>query len=60
MLVVHGSQWKAMGSMMLILSLVLGTVLSELLKIEEGLERLGTWLKEKTGNQGDTSLSMPL
>ena len=25
------------------------------MKIEEGFERLGTWLKEKTGNQGDTS-----
>ena len=43
------------GSMMLILSLVIGTVIGELLKIEEGFERLGTWLKEKTGNQGDTS-----
>ena len=41
--------------MMLILSLVIGTVIGELLKIEEGFERLGTWLKEKTGNQGDTS-----
>lgn len=55
MLVVHGSHVESHGSMMLILSLVLGTVLGELLKIEEGLERLGTWLKEKTGNQGDTS-----
>ena len=40
--------------MMLILSLVIGTIIGELLKIEEGFERLGTWLKEKTGNQGDT------
>ena len=55
MLVVHGSHVESHGSMMLILSLVLGTVLGELLKIEEGLEHLGTWLKEKTGNQGDTS-----
>ena len=53
--VVHGSHVESHGSMMLILSLVLGTVLGELLKIEEGFERLGTWLKEKTGNQGDTS-----
>ena len=55
MLVVLGSHVESHGSMMLILSLVLGTVLGELLKIEEGLEHLGTWLKEKTGNQGDTS-----
>lgn len=51
MLVVHGSHVESHGSMMLILSLVIG----ELLKIEEGFERLGTWLKEKTGNQGDSS-----
>lgn len=54
MLVVHGSHVESHGSMMLILSLVIGTVIGELLKIEEGFERLGTWLKEKTGNQGDT------
>jgi len=55
MLVVHGSLVESHGSLMLILSLVIGTVIGELLKIEEGFERLGTWLKEKTGNQGDTS-----
>mgnify|MGYP000081644688 FL=1 len=55
MLVVHRSHVESHGSMMLILSLVIGTVIGELLKIEEGFERLGTWLKEKTGNQGDTS-----
>ena len=55
MLVVHGSHVESHGSMMLILSLVLGTVLGELLKIEEGLESFGNWLKERTGNQGDTS-----
>lgn len=55
MLVVHGSHVESHGSMMLILSLVIGTVIGELLKIEEGFERLGNWLKEKTGNQGDTS-----
>ena len=55
MLVVPGSHVESHGSMMLILRLVIGTVIGELLKIEEGFERLGTWLKEKTGNQGDTS-----
>ena len=55
MLVVHGSHVESHGSMMLILSLVIGTVIGEFLKIEEDFERLGTWLKEKTGNQGDTS-----
>lgn len=56
MLVVHGSHVESHGSMMLILSLVIGTVIGELLKIEEGFERLGTWLKEKTGNQGGYQL----
>ena len=55
MLVVHGRHVESHGSMMLILSLVIGTVIGELLKIEEGFERLGSWLKEKTGNQGDSS-----
>ena len=55
MLVVRGSHVESHGSMMLILSLVIGNVIGELLKIEEGFERLGTWLKEKTGNQGDSS-----
>ena len=55
MLVVRGSHVESHGSMMLILSLVIGTIIGELLKIEEGFERLGSWLKEKTGNQGDTS-----
>lgn len=41
MLVVHGSHVESHGSMMLILSLVIGTVIGELLKIEEGFERLG-------------------
>ena len=40
MLVVHGSHVESHGSMMLILSLVIGTVIGELLKIEEGFERL--------------------
>ena len=55
MLVVNGSHVESHGSMMLILSLVIGTVIGGLLKIEEGFERLGSWLKEKTGNQGDSS-----
>ena len=39
MLVVHGSHVESHGSMMLILSLVIGTVIGELLKIEEGFDR---------------------
>lgn len=41
------------GSMMMLLSLILGTVLGELLRLEDRLERFGEWLKKKTGNARD-------
>ncbi len=40
-------------SMLVVLCLALGTVIGELLGIEKGFERLGQWLKRKTGNSGD-------
>ncbi|MBE5999245.1 MAG: DUF554 domain-containing protein [Sarcina sp.] len=40
-------------SMFIVLCLALGTVLGELLHIEEGFERFGTWLKIRTGNAKD-------
>lgn len=43
------------GTMMMIISLVIGTVIGELLHIEDGLEHFGEWLKEKTGNSKDNS-----
>ena len=41
------------GSMMVIGSFVLGSLLGEWLNIEHHLERFGSWLKAKTGSSGD-------
>lgn len=41
------------NSMLLILCLALGALIGELLRIEERFERLGIWLREKTGNAKD-------
>lgn len=43
------------GSMLIVISLALGTLLGELLRIEDGFERFGKWLKVKTGNGEDKS-----
>lgn len=40
-------------SMLVVLCLAIGTVIGELLKIEDKFERFGEWLKKKTGNSGD-------
>lgn len=32
-----------------------GTIIGELIGIEQGFERFGEWLKRKTGNSGDAS-----
>ena len=39
--------------MLVVLCLALGTVLGELLGIEDAFERFGEWLKKRTGNEGD-------
>ena len=41
------------GTMLIIGCLALGTLIGELINIEEGFERFGRWLKEKTGNAKD-------
>lgn len=40
-------------SMFIVLCLAIGTVIGELLRIEDGFEHFGTWLKFKTGNAKD-------
>ncbi len=40
-------------SMMMIISIVLGTLIGELLKIDQGIEKFGEWLKVKTKSEGD-------
>lgn len=41
------------GTMLIVGSLALGTLLGELLNIEKAFERFGGWLKQKTGNAKD-------
>ncbi len=41
------------GALMMIISLVAGTLSGELIKIEKGLDRFGEWLKRKTGASDD-------
>lgn len=38
----------------MIVSLVLGTLIGEILDLEKGIERFGIWLKQKSGSQKDS------
>lgn len=40
-------------SMLLVLSLAIGTIIGELIGIEDGFERFGQWLKIRSGNSKD-------
>lgn len=42
------------GTLMAVASMAIGSVLGELLNIQSGLERFGTWLKNQTGNANDS------
>ena len=42
------------GKSMQVLTLALGTIIGELCGIEKGFEHFGEWLKNKTGNSGDS------
>ena len=55
MLKVDGSEISSGRSMLVVLCLALGTMIGELIGIENGFERFGEWLKKKTGNGGDGS-----
>ena len=53
MLQIDGGRLVSGKLMLVVLCLAIGTVFGELLGIENGFERFGEWLKEKTGNGGD-------
>lgn len=55
MLKIKGSELSSGKSMLVVLCLALGTVIGELIGIENGFERFGQWLKKKTGNGDDAS-----
>ncbi len=46
---------ETQGSMVLIGSFALGSLIGEILNLEQGLERFGLWLREKSGNSDDTN-----
>lgn len=54
MLNIDGDKLASSKSMLVVLCLTIGTVIGELIGIENGFERFGEWLKFKTGNGGDT------
>ena len=54
MLTVEDGVVTASGSILVVICLALGTLTGELLRIEEGLERFGLWLKQKSGNSSDS------
>ena len=53
MLKVEGAALTGTGTMLLVGCLALGALVGELLNIEAGFEKFGSWLKAKTGNAGD-------
>lgn len=55
MLQIDGASLTSGRSILVVLCLALGTVIGELLGIENCFERFGEWLKGRTGNVGDAS-----
>lgn len=53
MLSIEGTGLVSGKSMLVVLTLAIGTLIGEILKIERGFERFGEWLKVKTGNSKD-------
>ena len=53
MLLVNGGKLESSKTMVLIGSMAAGAVIGELLNLEGALERLGEWLKKKTGSESD-------
>ena len=53
MLKVDNSKITSGKSMLVVLCIAIGTIIGELLHIEDKFEQFGEWLKQKTGNGGD-------
>ncbi len=53
MLKVENNVLTSGRSMLIVICIVLGTIIGELIGIENGFERFGEWLKVKTGNAKD-------
>ena len=55
MLKIKSSQISSGRSMLVVLCLAVGTIIGELIGIENGFEHFGQWLKKKSGNGEDAS-----
>lgn len=55
MLTVTDGQLTSGGTAMMVISLAVGTVVGELADLDGRFERLGTWLRDRTGSSGDAS-----
>ena len=53
MLVVENGSITSQGTMMMLLSLIIGAIIGEAINIQGAVERLGDWLKEKSGSRTD-------
>lgn len=53
MLTVEGTKVTGGGAMLIIGCIALGSLIGELLNLEDGIEHFGQWLKIKTGNARD-------
>ncbi len=53
MMAIDGKNLVSGKSMLVVLCIVFGTIIGELIGIENGFERFGEWLKVKSGNSGD-------
>ena len=53
MLKIDGGNIVSGKAMLVVLCLALGTVIGEMIGIENGFERFGEWLKVRSGNSGD-------
>ncbi len=53
MLSIYGDTLASGRSMLVVLCLAIGTIIGELIGIENGFESLGQWLREKSGNGSD-------
>lgn len=53
MLTAEGGSISSGHAMLLVIALTVGGLIGEIINIELGFERLGEWLRKKTGSEGD-------
>lgn len=53
-LVIHHNQISTTGTIMATISLALGTLIGEMINIDQQFVRLGKWLRQRVGSSGDS------